>query len=315
MRANAITTTLLIAALSLLASPVAAQTADATLLTTPAGQEVSASVGRYTYIEPGDIQISIHGLKAGGEYTGTWSLSERAHWFASVNARGSAGSMTYDGWCQPWLIVPSSRSPNGYALDLGDPSACSETGDLDGHLDARGLIGKDLRVGAWGLAPETGVGLRYLSNGTTGVVGFRTDTYLYVPVGLTARTRVAPRRAISFHGEFDALVRGWQKTRDSALGGGDIPATPTTPAFTLNGLTDLAFPQHRGWALRASVKYPLSRRWSVEPSYVYWHVSASPVEESIASFTVNGITAQQSLGAYEPDNVTHDLFVNLAFHF
>jgi hypothetical protein len=59
-----------------------------------------------------------------------------------------------------------------------------------------------------------------LSNGTTGTAGYGTDEYLYVPVGITPRTRVASRRALSVNLEFDRLLHGWQKTRGSALGGG-----------------------------------------------------------------------------------------------
>ena len=36
---------------------------------TPTGQEVNVTVGGYTYIEPGDTSISIHGPKIGGEYS------------------------------------------------------------------------------------------------------------------------------------------------------------------------------------------------------------------------------------------------------
>jgi hypothetical protein len=83
-----------------------------------------------------------------------------------------------------------------------------------------------------------------LSNGTTGVNGYRTDDYLYVPLGVTARTSVASRNALAFNLEVDPLVHGWQKTRDSALGGGFIPATPSAPAFTINGFSDISFSQH-----------------------------------------------------------------------
>src|SRR5207247_294754 len=98
-----------------------AQTAvvDASLAT-PAGHDVSVSVGSYTYSEPGATSISIHGIKAGGSYTGTLSLNKRRYWFAQADARGTVGRATYDGWCLPWLITPHSSSPNGYALDLAD---------------------------------------------------------------------------------------------------------------------------------------------------------------------------------------------------
>jgi hypothetical protein len=298
-----------------MAEPVAAQTPTDASVTTPTGHEVSIAVGHYNYIEePGGLRISIHGARLGGEYTGTRSLNNRTHWFASANVRGNAGSVRYDGWCRPWLIRPSSTSANGYALGLGSASTCSETGDPDAYVEARGLIGKDLLFRNWAVSPATGLGFRYLSNDTTGITGFRTDAYLYLPLGLTARTLVA-RRVVSVSAEYDVLLRGWQTTRQSKVGGGNIPATSTAPAFTIDGFTDFAFPQDRGWALRAGARYQLSRRWTIAPSFTHWDVDTSPVRYTTATFTVDGVTAQQQLGAVEPDNVTNELAVNLGFHF
>ena len=211
------------------------------------------------------LSISIHGPKLGGEYTGTLSLDKRRHWFAQANVRGTIGNVTYDGWCSPWLITPNSASPNGYELDVGDASPCSESGDKDWYVEGRALVGKDFIGHAWALSPYTGLGVRHLSNGTTGIAGYRTDDYLYLPFGATARTEVASHRVLSFNLEYDRLLHGWQKTRDSELGGGDVPATPTAPAFTIDGFTDISFAQHGGWALRASAKYQVTRHWSVEP--------------------------------------------------
>jgi hypothetical protein len=282
---------------------------------TPTGQEVNATVGGYTYIEPGDTSISIHGPKIGGEYIATVSLNQRRHWFAQADARGLVGNATYTGWCSPFLIRPNNTSPNGYELDIGDPSPCSENGDRDWYVEGRALAGKDVIGSRWTYSPYAGAGVRHLSNGTTGINGFRTDDYLYVPLGMTARTTVASQHALSANLEFDPLIHGWQKTRDSALGGGDIPATRTAPAFTINGFSDVSFSQHRGWALRASAKYQVTRRWSVEPYYVHWRVSASPVSYETATFTVNNITAREQLGAYEPLNLTRELGVKLGVHF
>lgn len=292
----------------------AAQTPGDVSVATRTGHAVSAGAGHYTYIEPGTLRISIHGARLVGEYTGTRLLNESRHWFASANVRGSAGSATYDGWCLPWLIRPSGTSANGYALGLGSASTCRETGDADGYVEARGLIGKDLLATKWGVSPEIGLGLRYLSNGTTGITNFRTDRYFYLPFRLTARTRVS-RRIISVKAEYDLLLRGRQTTRESKLGSGVIPATSTAPAFTIDSFTDLSFPQHRGWALRAGATYQVSRRWSLEPSFTHWDVGASPVREMTATFTVNGVTARQQLGALEPDNVTNEASVSLGFHF
>ena len=283
-------------------------------LATPTGNDVNVSLGSYTYVEPGALRISIHGIKVGGEYTGAVSLDRRRHWFAQVDVRGMIGKVTYDGWCSPWVITPDSTSPNGYDLGVGDASACSETGDRDWYLETRGLVGKDFVGQTWGVAPFSGLGLRHLSNGTTGTPGYRTDNYLYLPLGMTARTQVASH-VLSFTLEYDYLIHGWQKTRDSELGGGDVPATTTAPAFTIEGFSDISFDQHSGWAIRASGKYQVARNWSVEPYYIHWSVSASPVNYETAMFTINDVTAQEQLGAYEPVNTTNEFGVKLGFHF
>src|SRR5947209_5473581 len=122
---------------ALISSHVFAQT-DASLAT-PTGHEVNVSVGSYTYTEPGAQSISIHGVKVGGEYTATLSLSKRRHWFAQTEVRGTIGSVTYTGWCSPFVLTPNNSSPNGYELDFGDALTCSETGDRDWYLEARVL--------------------------------------------------------------------------------------------------------------------------------------------------------------------------------
>jgi hypothetical protein len=229
--------------------------------------------------------------------------------------RGIFGNATYTGWCSPLLIRPNSSSPNGYQLDIGDASPCSESGDRDWYLEGRALVGHDLIGQRWGWSPYAGLGVRHLSNGTTGIAGYRTDEYLYLPLGVTARTEVASHRALSLNLEVDPLLHGWQKTRDSALGSGDVPATTIAPAFTINGFTDVSFSQSGGWALRTSGKYQLTRMWSIEPYYVYWRVSASPVNYDTATFTVNQVTAQQRRGFYEPLNTTHEFGVKVGVHF
>jgi hypothetical protein len=291
-----------------------AAAADASVAT-PTGHEVNVSVGSYTYSEPGTLSISIHGLKIGSEYTGTRSLNPRQHWFAQANVRATVGNVTYDGWCSPFVITPNSSSPNGYELNQGDASPCSESGDQDWYVEARVIVGKDFVGHAWGFSPATGLGVRHLSNGTSGLAGYRTDNYLYLPIGLTARTRVGSQRALSFNVEYDHLLHGWQKTRDAALGGGDVPPTATMPAFTIDSFTDVSFAQHGGWALRASAKYQMTSHWSVEPSFIHWNVSDSPVNYETVAFTVNRVTAQEQLGYYEPFNVTNEFGLKVGFHF
>ena len=297
----------------LLSSQAVAQ--DDISLATPTGHEVNISVGGYIYTEPGAQSISIDGAKVGGEYIGTLPLSRRRHWFAQADVRGTFGDATYTGWCSPFLITPNSASPNGYELGFGTASPCSETGDPDWYIEGRGLAGKDFIGRTWAWSPYTGVGFRHLSNGTTGSAGYRTDEYLYVPVGVTARTGVASHGVFSVNLEFDPLLHGWQKTRGSQLGGGDIPATTVAPAFTIDGFTDVSFSQPGGWAFRASAKYQFTRHWSAEPFYIHWNVSASPPNDQTITFTVNHVTAHERVGFYEPLNTTDEFGVKLGFHF
>src|SRR4051812_41699813 len=108
-------TLVLSAALVLISSRAFAQTPDPTLATAQ-GTDVSVSLGSYIYTEPGDTSISIHGLKIGGDFTGTLAISQQHHWFFQTNARGLIGATKYTGWCSPFFITPNSASPNGYAL-------------------------------------------------------------------------------------------------------------------------------------------------------------------------------------------------------
>ena len=294
---------------------VMALTSSSSFAQSPApANEVSVSVSRYTYAEPGNLRISIHGPKIGGEYTGTLVLGRQRRLFTQANFSGAIGSARYDGWCLPWLITPNSASPNGYALDLGDPSTCGESGDKDWYMESRGTVGREFGGGSWRWAPYTGIGLRFLSNGTTGTSGFRTDKYLYPPIGVIAHTG-AGSHGVSLTVEYDPLVHGWQNTHNSKLGGGTVPATTTAPAFTLNGISDIAFVQQGGWALRASGRYHITRLWFVEPYFVHWSVDPSAVNYQTATFTVNNVTARQQLGAYEPFNQTNEFGVRWGVRF
>lgn len=86
------------AALVLIAAQAIAQVpapeAGSDSVATPAGQDVAITVSRYNYQEPDAPGISIHGAKVGVDYTGTWSLDRRNHWFAQANVRGLVGTTT-----------------------------------------------------------------------------------------------------------------------------------------------------------------------------------------------------------------------------
>lgn len=305
--------------LTVFASTAAAQTPPRTVrtpLTTATGHEINVSGQHYRYEEPdATVDISISGWKLGAEYTGTWVFSQRRHWFAQLNARVTGGPADYDGWCRPWQIEPSAASANGYALRLGARSKCAEPNHADWYADGRVIVGTDLVGHAWSASPFTGIGVRHLANGITGHAKFRTDEYLYVPVGLTVRTTVTPSRAIGVTVEYDLLVRGWQTTRNSLLGSGTVPATSTAPAFTIGDFTDLSFDQHDGRAFRVSAVVPVSDHWSIQPYYTHWRVEDSPVTTGSVAYTVGGITARGQLNAYEPLNTTAEAGVKIAFRF
>jgi hypothetical protein len=305
------------AAITVAAVSASAQTArvqpDAAPTTAPF-HELTFTLGGYNYVEPGDTKISIHGVKFGGEYTGAFSLDQRHHWFAKANVRATTGSTDYDGWCAPWFITPDRSSPNGYFLDLGEYSPCDDSGNKDWYAEGRGLVGKDFVRHEWTISPEAGLGVRHLSNALDEIAGFRTDNYLYLPIGIAASTAVGSG-VLSFNFEYDHLLHGWQKTLDSALGGGDLPATPTAPAFSIDAFDDLSFDQARGFGIRASAKYAFNRRWSLEPYWIYWSVDDSTNSDASVTFTVRGISAVEQFSAVEPTNWTNEVGVKFGVHF
>jgi len=286
-------------------------------LATRTGSEINVSAQHYNYTEPlgSEIDVKMTAPKVGAEYTGTVALGEKRAWFAQLNARGTGFITNYNGSCRPWQIEPDTTSPNGYKLTLGATSPCSEGNDPDFYIEGRAIIGKDLVGSRWGASPFTGLGVRHLSNGTTGNFNFRTDEYLYIPLGLTLRRSTSSGRIVAFNIEYDQLLRGWQKTRESVLRGGIVPATSTAPQFTIGDFKDLSFKQDSGWALRASASLQLNRRFSIEPYYTRWRVADSPTAEGSVAYTVNNITARRIINYYEPLNFTNELGVKVAMHF
>ena len=285
-------------------------------LATPTGHDLNVSGQHYKYTEPlGDeIDVKMLGPKFGAEYTGTFALGQRRRLFGQFNVRATGATVKYDGACRPWQIVPSSTSANGFQLTLGTTFPCSETGDADWYVDGRALAGRDFIGSTWAVSPLIGVGFRRLSNGTGGISNFRTQEYLYVPLGLTLRTTASQGHILGFTVEYDHLVRGWNTTRDSLFGAGTVPATSTTPAFTIGDFTDFSFTQRKGWAVRASANYQLTRSWSIEPYFTRWRVMDSNVTTGSVAYAVNGITARQTLSAYEPSNFTNEFGLKVGLH-
>jgi hypothetical protein len=78
------------------------------------------------------------------------------------------------------------------------------------------------------------------------------------PVGMAARTEPVARHA---QRRLNSIACSTVGRKLAARNAAAVPATPTAPAFTIDGFTDVSFAA-RGWALRASAKYQIrhSRR-------------------------------------------------------
>ena len=184
------------------------------------------------------------------------------------------------------------------------------------YLEGRVLAGKDFIGQTWAWSLHTGLGVRHLSNGTTGTAGYRTDDYLYLPLGVTARTRIASQQCAQRQPgtRFLSFTAG-NTTRGSALGGATFPRRRPRRLSRFDGFSDVSFSQSGGWAFRAGAKYQVTRRWSVEPFYIHWNVSASPPNDQTVTFTVNRVTAHERIGFFEPLNTTDEFGVKLGLHF
>ena len=228
---------------------------------------------------------------------------------------GHLGNAAYDGWCSPFLITPSGASPNGYELDVGNASPCSETGDKDWYLEARALAGKDLIGQRWAWSPYTGLGLRHLSNGTSGIPGYRTDDYLYLPVGMTARTQ----RGFAWGAELQPGIRSPDPrlAKDARFGFGWRRCSSDDDGACVHGRWLYGYLVLSVWRMGTACKCEISGDQALVAGAVHvrWNVSSSPVNYETATFTVNNVTAREQLGAYEPFNVTNEFGVRLGFHF
>lgn len=296
-------------------------------LKTEPGNEISLSLGQYTYFElrgTGDRIMDLTGAKVGIEYTRNVSLSENQNWFATINLRGSLGKVRYS-TPQTFFIdtVPDTSSPSGYILVSKPGPPFSEGGIEDWYIEGRALVGKDFAGRTVGFSPYAGIGFRHLSNGkgpysALNTSGSRTDAYLYVPLGATLRTNSFLERwfkSAEFNIEGDVLIRGWQTTRYSRIPPFSVPSTATAPAFAFLGTNDLNFRQRLGYGLRASAKLHLERHWSLEPYFSHWGIAQSIPDVATFRYTVNGQPEQYSVVYTEPRNHTNEFGLKVGFHF
>lgn len=232
------------------------------ILATKTGNEVGMSLSSYQYQEPG--VMTNKGLKIGGEYRATQTLSDK--FWVRGDVRLAMGSVNYSS--------PASGSANG---------------EPDWYLEGRGLVGND----AWSfnnltLVPYAGLGYRYLFNDArgitnTGFAGYRRESnYLYLPLGIIGRMTMENTAQLVTEAEYDQLILGKQFTKLSDAG---------------LGYSDVSNNQNSGYGLKLSVKYEKDN-WGVGPYANYWNINRSAVVPEIQ----NGVPT--GFGLVEPKNNT-----------
>lgn len=214
-------------------------------LGTKTGHRLGASVSGYFYDEP--RVMSLRAAHLGLDYTGnyafgaSWPRSEEV-WFLRSELRFATGRADY-------------RSPI--------------SGDLDDkphwYVEGTGVLGRDVGMDGYVLAPYVGIGLRHLHNdlrgvSSTGGLGYRrTSQYAFVPIGLTHKTRLSDESQLLSTFEYSHLVRGVQK----------VALSDTSPTSS-----DLKLRQRDGYGVKLSIRRQMST-WSWGPTLTYWHVAQS----------------------------------------
>lgn len=230
-------------------------------LATRSGWEVGGQVARYHYEEPDFMWLKGDRIGAMGAYT----VVNHKRVYARIELRQSYGELDYQG----------SGTLNNVPDQL---------------FEARALAGRDYGMGgtiAW--SPYVGIALRYLYNDlrgitSTGARGYRRDSsYFYVPLGVTLRMRLGEEWVLAPRLEYDAFVRGVQRSFLSDAGLGD---------------PDVTNQQRRGRGYRAQLMIE-GPRWSFGPWMNYWNVRDSDVR----------------FGGREPANWTRETGVDFRYRF
>lgn len=265
LRADRICILLRAAAWALMTACVAVPALAQDPLATRGGWELGGQVSRYVYEEPGLMSLEGPRLGAAGAYT--FVAPQRP--FVRIEGRVSFGVLDYEG--------------SGALFDVPDQI-----------LEARLLLGGDFGDSRVRWSPYAGAAYRYLYNdlrgvSTTGAIGYRREsTYFYVPLGVALRTQLAGGLVLAPQLEYDAFVRGTQRSylSDTGLGLGDVTNRQNSG---------------RGW--RAQLMFE-SRRWSAGPWVHYWDVEDSDLQP-----------VAPGIAAYEPANQTREAGVELRYRF
>jgi hypothetical protein len=249
-------------------------------LGTPTSFEAGVQFSRYEYEEPNvedNIDVYIRGLKYGIDGRFTYNIQD---WFFQLEGRYAGGDDDYQG----------SGKIEGVADNLAE-----------GRL----LAGRDFLVNEFGLSPYVGVGFRDLFNdsrgvSTTGALGYKRESqYLYMPIGVTGRTRIDRDSRVSLNVEYDQFLWGRQYS-------------------DLNDVSEfypeLVNSQTWGYGLRGELMYE-RRSWGLGPFFDYWNINQS--EDSCATrfTTTDRFIYRVTACGYEPHNDTLEYGIRFRYRF
>jgi hypothetical protein len=246
----------------------AQETTRPNLLLTQRGWEIGGQISTYHYEEPNLMKLE--GERAG--FVGAYTFTNSKRVYTRIDLRVSYGSLEYE--------------------SVG-------TGGMDDVPDwigeVRAVVGRDyLMSDSVALSPYIGFGYRYLYNdlrgySSTGAVGYRRYShYYYLPIGVTARFRIAEGWVVAPTAEYDAFLGGRQVSKLSDTG---------------IGFSDAHNDQDRGRGYRASLMLE-SRRWAFGPWLHYWKIKDSDV-----------VPIGLGFGAMEPENWTREYGLELRYRF
>lgn len=231
-------------------------------------QEAGLTLSDYKYTES---EMSLTATKIGVEYALSFLL--RDGWFVRGALRGAAGDADYRG----------TGSMNGKS---------------DLYYENRWGLGKHFVVGRHTLAPDIGLGYRYLFNDLrgvtdTGAVGYRRESqYLTVRTGLRYIYLLPNSGAIEASVEHDRLIIGRQDTHLSDLEGrGNWTSVPDVVNYQYRG---------EGWRLSAAYRHG---NWSVGSYLHLWRIKDSDKEHIRVAKT----TGSESWTVWEPRNNTREI--------
>jgi hypothetical protein len=174
------------------------------------------------------------------------------------------------------------------------------------YYDFKVGYGQSFSIDDYVLAPYIGVGYRYLDeNGsgltsTSAILYERQSTYVYIPVGVKRRDKLANGARLETTIEYDWLLYGTQMSGLSAANNYGYSYYP-----------DVTNKQNSGYGLRLSAMYKDSQNWSYGPYWNYWSISDS----NTATILYKKSSTYYSATLYEPANTTIEYGFKVMYKF